>query len=146
MMKITCKEKTGEFPAPITVQDALSALLPGAQPKALGCFCGGRALELNEKITKDCSIFPITFQNEEGRRIYERSLRFVLLLAVKRVLPGVHLRIEHSIGYGVYMRLLERISGRQDEHTAHGCNAYTFHSRTRHSAACHKRPDNLHTR
>ncbi len=47
----------------------------------------------------------ITFQHEEGRRIYERSLRFVLLLAVKRRYPDFILRNEHSIGQGVYMEM-----------------------------------------
>lgn len=107
-MLIRFMEKEGEFSAPITVQQVIAALAPEYLPKALGCFCGGQALELTQPLDKPCALFPITFQNEEGRRIYERSLRFVLLLAVKRVLPGIHLRIEHSIGYGVYMRFLDR--------------------------------------
>lgn len=105
-MQIHFMEKSGEFSAPVTVSQVVAALAPEYLPQTLGCFCGGRSLELTQELTAPCSLFPITFQNEEGRRIYERSLRFVLLLAVKRVLPNAHLRIEHSIGYGVYMRLL----------------------------------------
>ena len=107
-MKITMLNRTFDFPAPATVAEIIAAMAPEYQRTALGCFCGGQALELNETVSRDCVLHPITFQNEEGRRIYERSLRFVLLLAVERVLPGTHVRIEHSIGYGVYMRLLER--------------------------------------
>lgn len=106
-MKITMLDRTAEFPRAITVKEIISALAPEYEKTALGCFCGGIALQLNDSVEKDCSLRPITFQNEEGRRIYERSLRFVLLLAVQRVLPGMHVRIEHSIGYGVYMRFLE---------------------------------------
>ena len=43
----------------------------------------------------------LTYRDEEGRRVYERSLRFVLLLAASRILPGAHLRIENSYGSGV---------------------------------------------
>ncbi len=94
---------------PVSVSQVLMDLAPEYENTALGCFCGGQALELNERLTGDCSLHPITFQNEEGRRMYERTLRFVLLLAVKRVLgENCHVRIEHSIGYGVYMRFLER--------------------------------------
>lgn len=107
-MKIQIMKKEGIFPAPLTVKEILSALAPETLPDALGCFCGGRALELNETVAEDCTLHPITFQNEEGRRIYERSLRFVMLLAARRVLPGLHVRIEHSIGYGVYMRFIEQ--------------------------------------
>ena len=67
-----------------TVAEAFAALLPPDHPKALGAFCDGKVLELNTKLQKDCRLTPITFQHEEGRRIYERSLRFILLMAVRR--------------------------------------------------------------
>lgn len=107
-MYIQMLNRQQEFPAPCTVLEIIRAMAPEEEKTALGCFCGGKSLELNEVISESCALHPITFQNEEGRRIYERSLRFVLLLAVHRVLPGLHVRIEHSIGYGVYMRLVER--------------------------------------
>ena len=100
--------KTRAFPEAVTVREIVAAMAPEYRDTALGCFCGGSALELTETVSKDCELHPITFQNEEGRRIYERSLRFVLLLAVKRILPEEDVRIEHSIGYGVYMRFLNR--------------------------------------
>ena len=42
---------------------------------------------------------------EEDRRIYERSARLILLLALRDVCPGATVRIEHSIGHGVYMNV-----------------------------------------
>ena len=44
-------------------------------------------------------------KHEEDRRIYERSARLILLLAMRDVCPGASLRIEHSIGHGVYMNV-----------------------------------------
>ena len=107
-MIISMLGKEQSFSAPATVQDIIAAMAPEYGNTALGCFCGGKALELNEVIDSDCSLHPITFQNEEGRRMYERSLRFVLLLALQRVMPGCDIRVEHSIGYGIYARLLDR--------------------------------------
>ncbi len=112
-MKITFLEQEHIFNAPATVQEIISVMAPEYLDTALGCFCGGRALELTETVKEDCALHPITFQNEEGRRIYERSLRFVFLLALHRVLPESDVRIEHSIGYGVYMRLLDRDTDQQ---------------------------------
>ena len=112
-MIITMLGKEQAFSAPATVQQIIKAMAPEYEKTALGCFCGGKALELNETVSDSCSLHPITFQNEEGRRIYERSLRFVLLLALHRVLPESDVRIEHSIGYGVYMRLLDRDADQQ---------------------------------
>ena len=42
-------------------------------------------------------------KHEEERRIQERSARLLVLLALRDVCPGATLRIEHSIGHGVYM-------------------------------------------
>lgn len=108
-MKLTMLGREKQFDQPVTVLQIIRTMAPEYEKRALGCFCGGRALELNQLVAEDASLHPITFQNEEGRRIYERSLRFVLLLAVQRVLgKECHVRIEHSIGYGVYLRLLEK--------------------------------------
>ena len=87
------------------VEDALSHLLPAGHEPPMGAFCGGRVLELSSRLTQDCELRPITFQHEEGRRIYERSLRFILILAIHRCYPDARLRLEHSIGYGVYFQL-----------------------------------------
>ena len=105
--------KEQSFAAPAAVRDIIAAMAPEYSETALGCFCGGKALELGELVAADCALHPITYQNEEGRRIYERSLRFVLLLALHRVLPEADVRIEHSIGHGVYMRLLDREADQQ---------------------------------
>ena len=62
--------------------------------------------------------------NEEQRRVYERSARMILLLALRDVCPGASLRMEHSIGQGVYMNvfglsltaaLVRRIEARMHE-------------------------------
>ncbi|MBQ2833926.1 MAG: nucleoside kinase [Clostridia bacterium] len=47
----------------------------------------------------------MSIQNEEKRRIHERSVRMILLLALRDVCPGAVLEIEHSIGFGVYMNV-----------------------------------------
>ena len=64
---------------------------------------GGRVLELTDVITREGEIRPLTLQDEEGRRIYERSLRFVALLAFRRLMPGQQVRIEYSVGGGVFL-------------------------------------------
>ncbi len=117
-MKITMADKTLVMKKGLTVLQILQKFdeKNGSNEHihALGCFSGGMALELNQKINEDCAIHPITFQNEEGRRIYERSLRFVLLLAVRRLFKGEHVRIEHSLGYGVFGNVIGRILTAED--------------------------------
>ncbi len=105
MIRITCNEKEYLSERAITVAQVFSHLLDENHAPALGAFCGGRVLELNSILKKDCELTPITFSHEEGRRIYERSLRFILLLAVHRCYPDARVRIEHSIGFGLYFEL-----------------------------------------
>ncbi|MDE5713253.1 MAG: nucleoside kinase [Muribaculaceae bacterium] len=45
--------------------------------------------------------------NPNGKRVYVRSLCMMLYKAVEEVMPGVTLRIEHSISNGNYCRLLD---------------------------------------
>ena len=105
MPTIECNQQRITFDQPVTVAQAFARLLPKDHDKPLGAFCEGRVLELGSRLTQDTTLRPITFQDEEGRRIYERSLRFILLLAVHRCYPDVRVRIEHSIGFGMYLQL-----------------------------------------
>ena len=45
--------------------------------------------------------------SESGRRVYTRALCFMLYKAVSEMLPGIQLRIEHSIFRGYFCRLFE---------------------------------------
>ncbi|MDE6290661.1 MAG: nucleoside kinase, partial [Muribaculaceae bacterium] len=45
--------------------------------------------------------------SESGRRVYTRALCFMLYKAVSEMLPGIQLRIEHSIFRGYFCRIFE---------------------------------------
>ena len=65
----------------------------------------GRVLELTDAVMQAGEIRLLTLADEEGRRIYERGLRFVALLAIRRLMPGQRVRIEYSVGGGVCISL-----------------------------------------
>ena len=93
-----------EFPEGTTVSSCLKAL--DAFPRGtLAALSGGIVRELNDPLRHDCSLTPLTLEHEEGRRVYERSLRFVMLLALRHLYPYQQVRIEYSVGYGVFVRL-----------------------------------------
>ena len=101
------------FPEGKTVQECLKAL--DAFPRGtLAAQSGGVVRELNDSLNQDCTLIPLTLENEEGRRIYERSLRFVMLLALRHLYPMQRVRIEYSVGYGVFVRLPGLELHRQD--------------------------------
>lgn len=101
-MWITCGNKKMEVESGMTVMQCLRALSVETE-QVLAVRQQGRILEMNDPVTRPWELHPLTIQDEEGRRIYERSLRFVLLLAFRRVMPGQRVRIEYSLG-GVFIR------------------------------------------
>ena len=96
----------------MTVYKAVSDLTGGRMDGVLGALQGGRVLEMYETVPGDDDLLPLTLSHEEGRRIYERSLRFVLLLAVRRQYPGQRVRIEFSAGNGIFVQLPGQVLGK----------------------------------
>ena len=112
-MIIRTHEHEAELKEGTSVQDCLKAL--DAFPVGtLAALKGGLSVELGEPLSESCELIPLTLEHEEGRRIYERSLRFVMLLALKHLFPYEQVRIEYSVGYGVFVRLPGRNLHRQD--------------------------------
>ena len=101
-MKITCGNITKDIEKGATVMQCLRAL-EADMSGVLAVQQGGRVLELTDVILREGEIRPLTLRDEEGRRIYERSLRFVALLAFRRLMPGQAVRIEYSVGGGVFL-------------------------------------------
>lgn len=85
---------------------AVEALAPDDQPRLLSLMRGGLCMELSAPLYEDSELTGLTYADEEGRRVYERSLRFLLLLSMKRLFPDKRVRILNSVGYGVYLRVL----------------------------------------
>jgi len=82
-------------------------LLPAERKglKPLGISVQGRTFSLDDPAEEYAHASVLTYADEEGRRIYERSLQLLFLTAAHRVAPGAHVRIEHSFGQGIYIDL-----------------------------------------
>jgi uridine kinase len=102
-MKITLNGNFKVYEHNTTVEQIISDLAPDMLSKVMGVRIGGRVKELSDFINDDAELHLLTYNDEEGRRIYERSLRFVMLIAAKRVFPYAKVRIEHSVGDGIYI-------------------------------------------
>ena len=62
----------------------------------LGVSVGGRSIGLDTPAKGDAA--ALTYADEEGERLYERSLRFLLLLAVENIMPYTRVRVENTLG------------------------------------------------
>ena len=101
-MLIKCGNNSIDMEAGMTVMQGLLALCAQTEG-VLAVQQQGRVLELYDTVTRPGELRPLTLADEEGRRIYERSLRFVALLALRRLMPGRRVRIEYSVGGGVFL-------------------------------------------
>ena len=73
----------------------------------LGISVGGRTYSLRDPAQEYAHAQTLTYADEEGRRIYERSLQLLFITAVHRLKKEAHVRIEHSFGQGLYIVLVD---------------------------------------
>lgn len=86
-------------------KDILKSMGAGDDRRVLAVRSGGVTLPLTASPSDGDVVTTLTYADAEGRRVYERSLRFVLLLAVKQLMPDAKVRLEHSFGHGIYINL-----------------------------------------
>ncbi len=77
--------------------------LPDGGKGALGISVQGRTYSLSARVEEYTYARVLTYADEEGRRIYERSLQMLFLTAMHRLYPDAHVRIQHSFGQGLYI-------------------------------------------
>ena len=72
----------------------------------LGAMIDNKIHELSFRMSKNGIVNFINITHKEGRRMYFRSLYFVLLKAVKDIIPDANPMIEHSISNGYYCEIV----------------------------------------
>jgi uridine kinase len=87
--------------------DLVARLYPQQPRRALGVRVNGRTLSLGEPAEAGAHVMTLPYTVEEGARIYERSLRFTLLLAIRELFPRARVRMENSTQTGLYARLVD---------------------------------------
>lgn len=88
-----------------SIQRLIEEHAPDRNADALAVRVGPSTKGLRWQPQQDCECELLTYADEEARRMYERSARFVFLLAVREVMPGARVRVEHSVGHGLYITI-----------------------------------------
>lgn len=104
LIKIKCLNNnlTQAYPLGFTLKDVLNDMDIQMPYQVLGARVNNQIKELSYQIFKPKTIEFITIEDIDGYRMYQRSLSFVLMKAVRDYLPEVNLKIEHSISRGFY--------------------------------------------
>ena len=79
--------------------------------KPLAAMLGGEIFNLSFVPKRECEFRLIRYSDDEGRRVYERTLRFVLILAVRKLLPSAHVIVQYSMGQGVFITISKEGDG-----------------------------------
>lgn len=77
-------------------------------PVVEGVF-NGAGVDLQKPLHTDGTVDFITWDTEEGRRVYVRSLLFLFLYAIKKLRPEVQLEVCNSIGSALYCNITNGI-------------------------------------
>lgn len=62
----------------------------------------GKLHDLNYRIKDSGNLGLIDAESETGKLIYERTLNFLFIAAVRRLFPDAHIRMEHALSNGQY--------------------------------------------
>lgn len=74
-----------------------------ADKKIIAAKVDGKLCELSKEIDSKASIEPVYIDSEDGVRIYERGILFVLHMALKRLDPSIEMFVFHSLSGGLYL-------------------------------------------
>ncbi|MCS3915513.1 threonyl-tRNA synthetase [Caldanaerobacter subterraneus subsp. tengcongensis MB4] len=102
-MVITLRDGTKrEFEKGITVYEIAKSISDKLAREAVGGKFNGKIVELNTKIEEDGELEILTFEDEEGKKIYWHTSSHILAQAVKRLFKDVKLAIGPAIDNGFY--------------------------------------------
>ena len=105
LLNITIDGIGMSIPTDTAVKDALIKLgmiTDDLRTLPLAVQLGGKVYGLNYRLRRDCDIKVLRYGTEAGRRVYERSLKFILICAVTALFPYSSVTEHYSLGKGVF--------------------------------------------
>ena len=91
-----------EADAGISVFEAAKLFDEELAKSAVGAFVNGKVCEMKSVISEDCTLQMLTFDDDEGKKIFRHTASHILAQAVKRLYPGVKLAIGPAVDDGFY--------------------------------------------
>ncbi|HWQ58458.1 MAG TPA: hypothetical protein VN540_05510, partial [Clostridia bacterium] len=96
-----CELRHGE-----SLLDAVNKTTPGGyslKMRPLAAQIGGEVFSLRYTPFKDAEVHLLRYGEDMGRRVYERTLQFILIVAVRKLFPGARVFVRYSLGPGLYI-------------------------------------------
>lgn len=87
--------------------------------RPLAAQIGGEVFSLSYTPNKDTKMQLLRYGDEMGRRVYERTLQFVFIVAVRKLYPSARVRVRYSLGSGLFITLEDPDNAFTQEATSH---------------------------
>lgn len=106
-MKLSIQGQTKTYDRPQVLLDVAREL---GLKNILAATVNGRLRELSYIETKDASVEFLGYDHPDAIRMYESTLRYVVAMAIKRLLPSAKLRFNYSISRSI-LAVLDQYDG-----------------------------------
>ena len=107
-MKVTVDGVAAELKHGESLLDAVKKLELDSislRKRPLAAQIGGEVFSLRYTPFKDVDVHLLRYGEETGRRVYERTLQFILIAAVRRLFPAARVQVRYSLGPGLYITI-----------------------------------------
>ena len=101
MIRVTFDQKEMEFSEPLSVFDAARAAEVGTRAH-LAARVNGKLVDMTYLLEQDAKVELLTFEDADGRHVFNHTAAHVLAQAVKRLYPSAKLTIGPAIESGFY--------------------------------------------
>ncbi len=98
---ITFKGEKKTYEEPITVLDVV-----GTDKSIVCAYVNNRVRELTYVLEKDSVVVPLTVKDRDAKQTYEASLRFLVVMAMNNLHPGINIRFSYNVSRAVFMQIL----------------------------------------
>ena len=96
-------------PAGLPLEAFIQKAAGNFAPTIVAAVMNNRLVELSEPVLADADVRPVSVNSDSGLRIFQRSLIFMLQVAVHELDPEARLTVEHSLTFGgLYCRVVNR--------------------------------------
>ncbi|MDY0294757.1 MAG: hypothetical protein RBQ71_03015 [Acholeplasmataceae bacterium] len=106
-MNLKIEGQTHSFDRPQVLLDVAESL---KIKNVLAATVNGRLRELSYIETKDAEVIFLGYDNADAIRVYESTLRYVIAMAVKNIMPSVKVRFNYSISRSI-LAVLDNYDG-----------------------------------
>lgn len=102
-MQLTLKDGSKmSFDGAMSALDVTKQISEGLARAAIVCRIDGKLASMDTIIDKDCNFEVLTFNDEDGKKVYRHTCAHILAQAVRNIYPTVQLAIGPAVDNGFY--------------------------------------------